>query len=186
MNMESNRIIRVRMPMGKLLAAFASLALLSSVSAPLSALAHDCSFVPLPNAPGLTELIPTGIGGSDVVGSYSPGSDLSRSFGFVYNGSVDTPAGPNGLGGAVGMNGNHLGTAPGELSVLSFRIAGVRPDEIGKALTTEGIVTRVDRHNVQPMLRRQGFTSTARVSPGIDNTVGEMQKPTALLRQFRH
>jgi cysteine desulfurase/selenocysteine lyase len=78
-----------------------------------------------------------------------------------------------------------LGTASEKVAVLSFSMAGVSPDEIGRALTAEGIAIRVGHHCAQPVLRRYGFTAIARASLGMYNTAGELKKLAEILDQFR-
>jgi cysteine desulfurase/selenocysteine lyase len=78
-----------------------------------------------------------------------------------------------------------LGTASEKVAVLSFSIAGISPDEIGKLLTAEGIAIRVGHHCAQPVLRRYGFTAIARASLGMYNTLGEIQKFVEALYRLR-
>jgi SufS family cysteine desulfurase len=78
-----------------------------------------------------------------------------------------------------------LGTSAEKVAVVSFSIAGISPDDIGKALTSEGIAIRVGHHCAQPALRRYGLTSIARASFAMYNTVGEIQKLAEALRRFR-
>ena len=78
-----------------------------------------------------------------------------------------------------------LGTAHEKVAVLSFSLPGVSPDEIGRALSAEGIAIRVGHHCAQPVLRRYGLTAIARASLGMYNTAGELQKLVSVLHQLR-
>jgi cysteine desulfurase/selenocysteine lyase len=77
-----------------------------------------------------------------------------------------------------------LGTASEKVAVLSFSIADVSPDAIGRALTAEGVAIRVGHHCAQPVLRRYGFTSIARASLGIYNTPADVEKLASVLHRL--
>jgi cysteine desulfurase/selenocysteine lyase len=78
-----------------------------------------------------------------------------------------------------------LGTAPEKVAVLSFSIAGVDPEAIGRALNAEGIAIRVGHHCAQPVLRHYSFTSIARASLGLYNTLADIQKLVSVLYRVR-
>jgi cysteine desulfurase/selenocysteine lyase len=67
-----------------------------------------------------------------------------------------------------------IGTAQDKISVLSFIIDGVSPEEVGKYLNKEGIAVRAGHHCAQPVLRRYGLDSSVRASLGIYNTREEV------------
>ncbi|TGN06991.1 family 2A encapsulin nanocompartment cargo protein cysteine desulfurase [Leptospira ilyithenensis] len=63
-----------------------------------------------------------------------------------------------------------IGTAKDKAGVLSFVIGGFKTEEIGKALSQEGIAVRSGHHCAQPILRRFGQESTVRPSLALYNT----------------
>jgi len=63
-----------------------------------------------------------------------------------------------------------IGTAKDKAGVLSFVINGFKTEEIGKALSQEGIAVRSGHHCAQPILRRFGQESTVRPSLALYNT----------------
>jgi hypothetical protein len=63
-----------------------------------------------------------------------------------------------------------IGTADDKASVLSFVLAGYRPEEVGAALNEEGIAVRAGHHCAQPILRRFGVEATVRPSLAFYNT----------------
>jgi cysteine desulfurase / selenocysteine lyase len=69
-----------------------------------------------------------------------------------------------------------LGTAAQKVAVLSFTMKNLSADDIGRALTAEGIAVRVGHHCAQPVLRRFGLTAVARASLGMYNTEAEVRK----------
>ena len=78
-----------------------------------------------------------------------------------------------------------VGTASEKVAVLSFTMAGVNPDDIGRALTSEGVAVRVGHHCAQPVLRRYGLTSIARASLGCYNTAVELSTLAEVLYRLR-
>ena len=67
-----------------------------------------------------------------------------------------------------------IGIAQDKISVLSFIVDGVSPEEVGKYLNKEGIAVRAGHHCAQPVLRRFGLDSSVRASLGIYNTREEV------------
>lgn len=67
-----------------------------------------------------------------------------------------------------------IGTAPEKASVLSFVLAGHKAEQVGKALSQEGIAVRAGHHCAQPILRRYGLESTVRPSLAFYNTTDEI------------
>jgi cysteine desulfurase/selenocysteine lyase len=67
-----------------------------------------------------------------------------------------------------------IGTADDKASVLSFVLAGYRPEEVGAALNEEGIAVRAGHHCAQPILRRFGVEATVRPSLAFYNTCAEV------------
>jgi cysteine desulfurase/selenocysteine lyase len=75
-----------------------------------------------------------------------------------------------------------IGTAPDKASVLSFLLAGYRPEEVGSALNQRGIAVRAGHHCAQPILRRYGLESTVRASLAMYNTCDEIDQLVDALR----
>lgn len=74
-----------------------------------------------------------------------------------------------------------IGTAPEKASVLSFVLDGFRTEEVGNALSKEGIAVRAGHHCAQPILRRFGVESTVRPSLAFYNTCEEIDALAAAL-----
>jgi cysteine desulfurase/selenocysteine lyase len=77
-----------------------------------------------------------------------------------------------------------IGTAPAKASVLSFVLAGYKPEEVGTALNQKGIAVRAGHHCAQPILRRYGFEATVRGSLAIYNTAAEVDRFVGVLHQL--
>jgi len=77
-----------------------------------------------------------------------------------------------------------IGTAPDKASVLSFVLDGYRPDEVGQALSREGIAVRAGHHCAQPILRRFGLEATVRPSLAVYNTCSEVDEMVAVLHRL--
>jgi len=78
-----------------------------------------------------------------------------------------------------------IGTAKEKASVLSFVLEGFTTEEIGTALSQEGIAVRSGHHCAQPILRRHGLESTVRPSLAFYNTREEIDVLAAVIRQLR-
>jgi hypothetical protein len=72
-----------------------------------------------------------------------------------------------------------IGTAPDKTSVMSFILDGHEPEEVGKALDTDGIAARSGHHCAPPILRRYGLDATVRPSPALYNTREERSTPSS-------
>jgi len=77
-----------------------------------------------------------------------------------------------------------IGTADDKASVLSFILAGYRPEEVGAALNEEGIAVRAGHHCAQPILRRFGVEATVRPSLAFYNTCGEVDLLVSVLQRL--
>jgi cysteine desulfurase/selenocysteine lyase len=76
-----------------------------------------------------------------------------------------------------------IGTAREKAGVLSFVLDDVRTEDVGAALSQEGIAVRSGHHCAQPILRRMGVESTVRPSLALYNTREEIDALVdALLR----
>jgi cysteine desulfurase/selenocysteine lyase len=67
-----------------------------------------------------------------------------------------------------------VSTAKHRASVLSFTLRGYTNDEVGQALSAEGIAVRTGHHCAQPILRRFGLESSVRPSLAFYNTRAEI------------
>ena len=77
-----------------------------------------------------------------------------------------------------------IGTADDKASVLSFVLAGYRPEEVGGALNEEGIAVRAGHHCAQPILRRFGVEATVRPSLAFYNTCAEVDLLVSVLKRL--
>lgn len=67
-----------------------------------------------------------------------------------------------------------IGTAAEKAAVLSFVLDGIRSEDVGAALSQEGIAVRAGHHCAQPILRRFGLESTVRPSLAFYNTTADI------------
>ena len=74
-----------------------------------------------------------------------------------------------------------IGTAPDKASVLSFVIDGFTTQDIGAALSKEGIAVRSGHHCAQPILRRFGVESSVRPSLAFYNDCADVDALIAVL-----
>lgn len=75
-----------------------------------------------------------------------------------------------------------LSAAPRKSGVLSFTLAGHKPEDVGSALDQAGIAVRAGHHCAQPIHRRFGLDSTVRATLGIYNTRTDIDALVAALR----
>jgi cysteine desulfurase/selenocysteine lyase len=78
-----------------------------------------------------------------------------------------------------------IGTAADKAGVLSFVLDGHKTEDVGAALSREGIAVRAGHHCAQPILRRFGLESSVRPSlafynntADIDALIGALQRLT--------
>ncbi len=69
-----------------------------------------------------------------------------------------------------------IGTARKKAAVLSFKIKGVHPHDVGTILNTDGIAIRTGHHCAQPVMERFHVPATARASFAFYNTRAEIDK----------
>ena len=85
----------------------------------------------------------------------------------------------------VSVNGlSMVGSAKNRTSVLSFTLKGFNNDEVGQALSAEGIAVRTGHHCAQPILRRFGLESSVRPSLAFYNTHSEIDFLISVLRDL--
>ena len=69
-----------------------------------------------------------------------------------------------------------LGTAKHKVPVLSFKIAGLHPSDIGTLMDQQGIAIRTGHHCAMPLMEFYGVPGTARASFAFYNTLEEVEK----------
>jgi cysteine desulfurase / selenocysteine lyase len=67
-----------------------------------------------------------------------------------------------------------IGTAKAKASVVSFVLTGFSVEQVGRALSEQGIAVRAGHHCAQPILRRFGLEATVRPSLAFYNTKDEV------------
>ncbi len=67
-----------------------------------------------------------------------------------------------------------IGRAKKKVSVLSFTLEGVHPQDIGVLLDQQGIAIRTGHHCTQPLMKRFGIPGTSRASFAVYNTFEEV------------
>ena len=77
-----------------------------------------------------------------------------------------------------------IGTAKEKASVLSFVLRGYQTEEVGRALSEEGIAVRSGHHCAQPILRRFGLEATVRPSLAFYNTCDEVDALVAVVSRL--
>ncbi len=161
----------------------------------------------------LLEAMPPYQGGGDMIRSVTFSETLYNELPFKFEAGTPHIAGAVGLGAAVeylegvGLeriaahehalleHGTRMlraepdvvliGTAPEKAAVLSFRLAGVHPHDVGTILDQEGIAIRTGHHCAQPVMERFGVAATARASLGLYNTFEELDALLEGLRSVR-
>ena len=69
-----------------------------------------------------------------------------------------------------------IGKAREKISVISFVIDGLHPQDIGTLLDNRGIAVRTGYHCTQPLMNRFGITGTVRASFAVYNTKEEIDE----------
>jgi len=76
-----------------------------------------------------------------------------------------------------------IGQARHKVSVVSFIIDNVHPQDIGILLDNRGIAVRTGHHCAQPLMDRFCIPGTARASFAVYNTLGEIDELAAGLKR---
>ena len=76
-----------------------------------------------------------------------------------------------------------IGTAKEKLSVVSFVIDKIHPQDIGILLDNQGIAVRTGHHCTQPLMDRFGIPGTTRASFAVYNTKKEIDQVVAGLKK---
>ncbi|MBC7950611.1 MAG: cysteine desulfurase, partial [Rhodospirillaceae bacterium] len=78
-----------------------------------------------------------------------------------------------------------IGNAAEKAGVLSFILDGLPAEQVGKALSREGIAVRSGHHCAQPILRRFGQEATVRPSFALYNNHADIDALVAAVRRIR-
>ncbi|SOE24099.1 cysteine desulfurase / selenocysteine lyase [Spirosomataceae bacterium TFI 002] len=78
-----------------------------------------------------------------------------------------------------------VGTAKEKVSVISFTIDGIHPQDIGIMLDQQGIAIRTGHHCTQPLMQRFGIPGTARASFAVYNTKEEIDLLVAGIKKVK-
>lgn len=76
-----------------------------------------------------------------------------------------------------------IGDVQNKVSVISFVIEGVHPQDLAILLDNQGIAVRTGHHCAQPLMQRLGIVGTTRVSFAAYNTLAEIDVLTAALHK---
>ncbi|GHC12697.1 cysteine desulfurase [Cerasicoccus arenae] len=77
------------------------------------------------------------------------------------------------------------GEAAHKVSVISFTLAGIHPNDIGTMLDVDGIAIRTGHHCTMPLWARFGLEGSTRASFAFYNTLAEVDALTASLRKVQ-
>jgi cysteine desulfurase / selenocysteine lyase len=69
-----------------------------------------------------------------------------------------------------------IGQAKKKVSVVSFVLDGIHPQDVGVILDQQGIAVRTGHHCTQPLMNRLGLPGTSRASFAVYNTTEEIDK----------
>ncbi|RMJ04365.1 Cysteine desulfurase [Marinobacter litoralis] len=78
-----------------------------------------------------------------------------------------------------------IGTAAKKVPVMSFKIAGLHPSDIGTLLDQQGIAIRTGHHCAMPLMDFYGVPGTARASFAFYNTLEEVEQLFAGLQKIQ-
>lgn len=78
-----------------------------------------------------------------------------------------------------------IGDVPGKVSVVSFVIDGLHPQDIGILLDNQGVAIRTGHHCTQPLMERLGLPGTNRASFAVYNTRAEVDALVTALEKAR-
>ncbi len=76
-----------------------------------------------------------------------------------------------------------VGSPARRVSVVSFALDGVHPQDVGTMLDLDGIAIRTGHHCAMPLHERLGLTASARASVGVYNTTDDIDALAASLRR---
>lgn len=78
-----------------------------------------------------------------------------------------------------------IGQADEKVSVVSFVIDGIHPQDIGVLLDQQGIAIRTGHHCTQPLMQRYGIVGTSRASFAVYNTKEEIDALVAGIEKVK-
>ncbi len=78
-----------------------------------------------------------------------------------------------------------VGQAKEKISVVSFVLDGVHPQDVGVILDQQGIAIRTGHHCTQPLMKRLGLPGTSRASFAVYNTTDEIDKLVAGIHKVK-
>ena len=78
-----------------------------------------------------------------------------------------------------------IGTAEKKAAVLSFKIEGVHPHDVGTLLNEDGVAIRTGHHCAQPVMQRFKVPATSRVSFAFYNTIAEVDALVASVQRVQ-
>jgi len=78
-----------------------------------------------------------------------------------------------------------IGTAKEKVSVVSFVLENIHPQDIGIILDQQGIAVRTGHHCTQPLMARLGLLGTARASFSVYNTIEEIDLLVAGVKKVK-
>lgn len=76
-----------------------------------------------------------------------------------------------------------IGDVSHKVSVVSFVIDGVHPQDLGVLLDNQGIAVRTGHHCTQPLMKRLGLPGTSRASFALYNTIEEVDALVSGIRK---
>jgi len=78
-----------------------------------------------------------------------------------------------------------IGTARHKVPLISFKIDGLHPSDIGTLLDQQGIAIRTGHHCAMPLMEYYGLPGTARASFAFYNTLEEVEQLFAALQKIQ-
>lgn len=78
-----------------------------------------------------------------------------------------------------------VGQAKEKVSVVSFVLEGIHPQDVGVILDQQGIAIRTGHHCTQPLMNRLGLPGTSRASFAVYNTKSEIDKLVAGIHKVK-
>lgn len=76
-----------------------------------------------------------------------------------------------------------IGTAKNKVSLISFVIKNIHPQDIGVLLDNQGIAVRTGHHCTEPLMKRFGIPGTVRASFAMYNTKEEVDRLVSAIRK---
>ena len=78
-----------------------------------------------------------------------------------------------------------IGTAAQKAAVLSFKLDGVHPHDVGTLLNQDGVAIRTGHHCAQPVMQRFKVPATSRASFAFYNTMADVEALVAGIRNVQ-